>query len=222
MNNTYIQGLVLILLLLGCSRSEQQTPGKDQSSSRSLATTPNGAKGKIRPQKPATPLDGTDTNRLVPPVELDTADTANRRFQIIMHAGDWSGCNLRRIIPPHDIKRIIRVYDDGFTTDQGLGAQRQYDDLMSHLIESNEKATDYGLLAEEREIASLIVLTKDGKAYCIEVLQSWGTGVSAINVSGAGKGARIKVTGRPIAMPPPVGSPRRQPVGHIPVSGREY
>jgi len=223
MNNTYFGSLLLVLLVLGCSRSEQQTPGQRQSVSRSSVSTPNVTKAETKPQKPArSPLSNAETDRLAPPVELDAVDMANHHVDVVMHAGEWSGCSLREIIPPQKINRIIRVYDDGFTTEQGPQAQKRYDDLISHLIKSDEKAMDYGLLAQEREIASMIVLTKDGKVYCIEVLHTLlGTGVSAINVSGVGKGARIKVTGQPLPIPPRIDRPRK-PIGHIPVSGREY
>ncbi|MGD0899486.1 MAG: hypothetical protein ABR915_16760, partial [Thermoguttaceae bacterium] len=120
--------------------------------------------------------------------------------------------------------RIIRVYDNGFASDDSEDSQERYDSLVSHLFRSEEKATDWGLLAQEGSVATLVIVSKGGEAYMVEVL---ATGeqveqVSAINVSGAGKGARIKVAGGPEIAPRPLGRLQKKPFGHSPVTGHEY
>ena len=193
---------------ISCRDEDKDVSHRNSQESRGIPPEPKPAVEVPSVSAAKPPFSGVETNRLVPAVELNEGDLVSHRAYVVMHAGEWSGRSLREIIPPQKVKRIIRVHDDGFTTEHGSQAQKQYDSFISHLIKSNEKATDYGLLAQEREIASLIALTEDGGVYCIEILQALlGTEVSAINVSGAGKGVRIKVTGQPIHTHPRI---RRQ------------
>ena len=208
MNIVHVHALVLVVLLpLGCSQN-----------------LPDAARGSGEPgkQEPTSPPDTKAIGQLVPSVELNATDLADRRFYVIMHAGSWAGRSFSEIIQPHDVKRIIRVYDNGFTSGDSKDAQKRYDSLVSHLFRSEEKARDWGLLAEERHVATLVIVSKGGEAYMVEVLMSWGSQISAINVSGAGKGARIKVTGGPEITPSPLGQLQKKPFGHPPVTGHEY
>ena len=194
-------------LLKGCAEASRSGEQGAVSKEPELSNLPN----------------GRVVGRLVPPVELNPRNLANRRFHVIMHAGSWACRSFREIVQPHDVKQIMRVFDNGFTTNDGVNAQERYDNLMSHMLQSDEKATDWGLLAQERDVATLVIVSKGGEVYLVEVLANiFGEQVSAINVSGEGKGARIGVTSGPKISFPPPGHSRQPPFGHLPVTGWEY
>jgi hypothetical protein len=133
--------------------------------------------------------------RPVPKVDL----TFNR-----MQAGDWSGKMLREIVPPKSLRKIIRSHERGYGSDFNDGSrvacrevvQKDYDDLVAHLFSSKEKATDFWLSAMERITLELVLLSADGGAVFIEVVSDMTGRITAVRVSGAGKGARIPVKGR--------------------------
>ncbi len=206
---------VLFFLLFGCSRPEQRPPdassvdhprvANEHVSVNPAATTPDVRMTIATPEK----KDAADLRhvsglkRLVPHVELDAGAWAERHFEIIMHAKEWNGRSFHEIVPPSSIVRIIRLRDSGFASGNDVFTKRRYDALMDHLIESNEKAMDYGWLDLERPVLSLVLLTKDGEPYLLEVLETLGGRISAINVSGQGKGVRIEVKGfEPNRSPP--------------------
>jgi hypothetical protein len=118
-----------------------------------------------------------------------------------MQAGDWSGRRFREIVPPAEIKRIVRVAEQGFAhhdrsqPDVEQRVQADYDALMAHLIASDVPAGDLAWDAREASLAKLAVLTRSGELYFITVLGRFQKEISAITISGPGNGARFVVSG---------------------------
>jgi hypothetical protein len=194
--------------LLGCSRSDHTAPeasaidhpiaAEEHASPNPAVAMPDVRKTIAKPERTRTTdlRHVPEQKRVLPHVELDAGEWAKHHFEIIMHAEEWKGCTFRGIISPSSVTRIIRLRDDGFTSGDQISAHQRYDALMDHLIESDEKARDYGLLDLESPVATLVLLTKDGKIYLLSALVNILSGrISAINISGHDKGARIEVKG---------------------------
>ncbi len=123
----------------------------------------------------------------VPKVELD--------FNL-MRAGDWKGKRFNEIVPADQIKQIGRLTENGFARGTHASAeQAAYDAFLTHLLESPVVASDWSLGGNERRLAELLVLTKDGRLLHIEVIGTAGVANSptAIIVHAKGHGARINV-----------------------------
>lgn len=136
------------------------------------------------------PLLGTEPT--LPSVELNYSQ---------MSAREWAALRFRDIIPPTEIKRIIRISERGFAhhnnarKDCKTLVQADYDALMAHLVASERKVTDLALDAQERCLASLVVLTTTGEIYHLQVLGKLGQGVSAVTFVRPDRGARIEIKG---------------------------
>ncbi len=119
--------------------------------------------------------------------------------------GEWKGRRLSQIIQPKEIKRLIRLRDyglcnafrvcvgDGDSQTRDRKIQAGYNALFEGLLKSDQKATDSGLGGNERIIAEVIVVMKDGRVFYVEILETGGTPASAVLVSGPGNCARIPV-----------------------------
>jgi hypothetical protein len=129
---------------------------------------------------------------LTPPAEVPHVE---RDFSE-MQAGGWKNRRFSEIIPADTIKRVVRESESGFARNAGRdGEQAAYDAFLAHLLDSHETANDWALGGNERTMGQLVVLTKGGDLFFIEII---GGGVPArpphaIFVHGKGAGARIEV-----------------------------
>jgi hypothetical protein len=93
-----------------------------------------------------------------------------------MLSKDWIGLPFGEIIPASSIKKVIRIRESGFAhhnnslPDYKKLVQADYDALLKHLIDSEEKARNLGWLAEEGILSELIILTNDDQVYHLEIL----------------------------------------------------
>ena len=114
----------------------------------------------------------------------------------LMGARDWQGKRFTEIIPVDTIRRVVRFRESGFSTRSKVAAdQGDYDALLAHLVDSAETASDWGLSADEATLAKLVILSKDGELFRVEVVGKLGAmrTPSAILLHGKGHGARINV-----------------------------
>ena len=110
-------------------------------------------------------------------------------------AGDWTGRRFREIIPASEVRRIIRLKGLVFGGETAKQIQQRYDSLLSHLHESDERAGDYLGRPNEAVSDQLLVVTKAGTVYLLEVRNFRGVRVSAVTIKGPGQAARIAVKG---------------------------
>jgi hypothetical protein len=135
--------------------------------------------------------DGLAQSARLPPVEIN-------------HGGglrEWAGRTLRDIIPPATVKRIVRIRESGFAAhhdnsrpDFSSRVQADYDDFMARLMQSEEKAREWGQDALEGEAGRLIVLTGSGEIYDLEILGRLGE-ITVVILRGTDKAARFGVKG---------------------------
>jgi hypothetical protein len=112
-----------------------------------------------------------------------------------MGARDWGGRKFKDIIPPAEIDRIVVLRQFSFGLKNEMLTQSDYQDLISHLLASDGKAEDWGLRATERSSSTLIMTTKTGQIYYLEILSEMYGGISALTINGPGKGARFELEG---------------------------
>jgi len=117
-----------------------------------------------------------------------------------MQSNDWIGSRFKDIFPASDIKKIVRIKERGFEKhnnsdlDYRKLEQEDYDTLIRHLIDSEEKAQNLSWLAEEGILAELILLTNDDQLYHLEILGIFDK-VSSLTIYGSGRGARFEIKG---------------------------
>lgn len=111
-----------------------------------------------------------------------------------MQPGDWAGRRFRDIIPPADVKRII-VLSESSNSLRGKDdlTQRDYDATIAELMASEVKAKEVSRDDMEGKLATIILLTKAGQVYRLEILGKLGTSISAVTLNGPGKGVRLEV-----------------------------
>ena len=112
-----------------------------------------------------------------------------------MGSRDWGGRKFKDIIPPAEIDRIVVLRQFSFGLKNEMLTQSDYQDLISHLLASDGKAEDWGLRATERSSSTLIMTTKTGQVYYLEILSEMYGGISALTINGPGKGARFELEG---------------------------
>jgi|SoiMethySBSTD1v2_1073268.scaffolds.fasta_scaffold2155567_2 hypothetical protein len=112
-----------------------------------------------------------------------------------MGARDWGGRKFKDIIPPAEIDRIIVLKQVSVGLKNGILIQSDYRDLISHLLASDGEANDWGLRATESTGPTLIITTKNGQIYYLEIIREMVGGISALTINGPGKGARFELDG---------------------------
>lgn len=110
-------------------------------------------------------------------------------------AGEWLGRRFREILPAAEMARIIRVQGSTFGGETREQMQQRYNGLVAHLLASDEKVSDYRGGPGEGVTDQLIILTKAGVVYVVEVRQGQWGGVAAVTIKGPDQGARIAVKG---------------------------
>jgi hypothetical protein len=112
-----------------------------------------------------------------------------------MGARDWGGRKFKDIIPPAEIGRIVVLKQVSVGLKNEILTQSDYQDLISHLLASDGEAKDWGLRATERPGPTLIMTTKTGEIYYLEIISEMFGGISALTINGPGKGARFELEG---------------------------
>ena len=133
-----------------------------------------------------------------PPVEVKHLD-----YKAITKANDWIGLHLPDAIPRDSVSRIIltQLKPVGIlgTADNELTDQ-QTRDIASRLIRTLFSETGaiekWGQLAEEGEMAELVIVTKSGEIFFVDVLRKTGEeNANAIILRGSGSSVRLPVAG---------------------------
>jgi hypothetical protein len=161
--------LVLSGALIGCSsaiRSPEALPGVETS-------------GKVQ----SVAQGGT----AIPRVELNFSS---------MKAGDWQAEPFREIIRPDEVKRIVRVRESGFARGSDIGGeQADYEIFFAQIFGSDEKAKEWVLADNEATLAELVILTKTGALFRIEIIgyPAMPNVPTAILIYGSGRSARIEM-----------------------------
>ena len=112
-----------------------------------------------------------------------------------MGARDWEGRKFSGIIPSAEIDRIIVLRQVSFGVKNEVLTRSDYQELISHLSASDGQADDLGLRATERVGPTLMITTKKGQIYYLEILGEMTGGISALTINGPGKGARFELEG---------------------------
>ncbi|WP_230256478.1 hypothetical protein [Rhodopirellula halodulae] len=133
-----------------------------------------------------------------PPVEVKQLD-----YKSITKANDWIGLHLPDAIPRDSVARIIltqlKPFGDLSTADNELTDQ-QARDIASRLIRTLFSETGaiqkWGRLAEEGEMAELVIVTKSGEIFFVDVLRKTGEeNANAFIIRGTGFSVRLPVVG---------------------------
>ena len=112
-----------------------------------------------------------------------------------MGAGNWKGRKFKDIIPPEKIDRIIRLKQVGLGLKNQVLTRSDYQELISYLLASDGEADHLGLRATESSGPTLIITTKNGQIYYLEIICEMPVGISAVTINGAGQGARFELEG---------------------------
>ncbi len=138
------------------------------------------------------------------PVVEGQTENAKTKYPIVelgynnISSKDWTGLRFSDIIPASNIKKVIRIKESGLAhhnnslPDYKKLVQADYDALLKHLIDSDEKAQNLGWLAEEGILAELIILTNDDQLYHLEILGILDR-ISSVTIISSGKGVRIQI-----------------------------
>jgi hypothetical protein len=108
---------------------------------------------------------------------------------------DWRGRKFRDIIPSAEIDRIIVLNQVSVGLKNEMLTQSDYRDLISHLLASDDEVSDGGLRATEMSGSTLIITTKNGQIYYLEIIGEMFGGISALTIKGPGKVARFELEG---------------------------
>ncbi|KAA5535652.1 hypothetical protein FYK55_28500 [Roseiconus nitratireducens] len=131
-----------------------------------------------------------------PPVEVKHLD-----YKSITKANDWIGLKFPDALPRDSVSRIIltQLKPVGIpgTADDKLTDQQTRDiasGLMRTLFSETGAIHKWGQLAEEGEMAELVIVTKSGKIFFVDVLRKTGEqNANAFILRGSGFSVRLTV-----------------------------
>jgi hypothetical protein len=111
-----------------------------------------------------------------------------------MQPGDWAGRRFRDIVPPADVKRIIVLSErsNSLRAKDDI-AQRDYDAIIAGLMASEVKAQELSWDDMEAPLATIILLTKAGQVYRLDILGKLESSITAVTLNGPGQGVRLEV-----------------------------